>query len=63
MADNNLVISKSQVDGSTFSTTKHVETLQEKVAEVSRLMGSVGEHADASAQELIDWCNNYKKSL
>lgn len=63
MADNNLVISKSQIDGATHSTTKLVETFEEKVNEVSRLMGSVGEHASASAQELIAWCDNYKKML
>ncbi|MBR2974238.1 MAG: DNA repair protein RecN, partial [Clostridia bacterium] len=63
MADNNLVISKSQVDGATYSTTKQVESLAEKVLEVSRLMGSVGEHSAASAEELIAWCDNYKSNL
>jgi len=63
MADNNLVISKSQVDGATYSTTKQVESLAEKVLEVSRLMGSVGEHSAASAEELIAWCVNYKSNL
>jgi DNA repair protein RecN (Recombination protein N) len=63
MADNNLVISKTQVDGATYSMTKRVDTVEEKVAEVSRLMGSVGEYANASAKELIAWCDSYKKSL
>jgi hypothetical protein len=34
-----------------------------KQAEVARLMGSVGEHALVSAQELIAFADNYKKSL
>lgn len=63
MADNNLVISKSQVGGATISTTKQVVTPEEKIQEVSRLMGSVGQHADASAKELIAWCESYKKSI
>ena len=36
---------------------------EQRAKEVSRLMGSVGEHAIVNAKELLDWSDNYKKSL
>ena len=63
MADNNLLITKTQSENSTVSTTKQLSTLDEKVQEVSRLMGSKGEHASLTAQDLIAWCDNYKKLI
>lgn len=62
MADVNFKIEKFEQDGKTHTTITVMDDAT-KQAEVARLMGSVGEHALVSAQELIAFADNYKKSL
>lgn len=63
MADVNLYISKKEENGKTRTFVTPLESAVAKAEEVSRLMGSVGEHAIVSAQELVAWSDNYKKNL
>lgn len=63
MADCNLYINKYEKDGKTFTAVNRLTTLEQRSEEVARLMGSVGQHALVNARELIDWSENYKKSL
>ena len=63
MADVNLYISKFQKDGRTFTAVEALTDYEQRAKEVSRLMGSVGEHAIVNAKELLDFSANYKKSL
>lgn len=64
MADTNLLISKVEKDNKT-STLVSTLTEKDKVEEIIRLIG--GERSSQSAQtlakELIEYSNNYKKSL
>lgn len=62
MADVNLYIEKFEQNGKTHTSVTVMDE-QSKQTEVARLMGSVGEHALVSAQELITFANNYKKGL
>ena len=62
MADVNLCIAKFEQDGKTHTSVTLLDD-DNKAKEVARLMGSVGEHALVSAQELIAFANNYKKGL
>lgn len=62
MADVNLCISKFEQGGKTHTSVTLLDN-ESKVKEVARLMGSVGEHALVSAQELISFADGYKKSL
>ncbi len=62
MADVNLSIEKFELCGKTH-TSVSVLHADSKVKEVARLMGSVGEHAFVSAQELIQFANDYKRGL
>lgn len=63
MADVNLYIEKLQNNGRTQTCVKALADKKAKAAEVARLMGSVGEHAEVSANELIEWCDGYKKDF
>ena len=63
MADVNLYIRKYQKDGRTFTAVDVLTDYDQRAQEVSRLMGSVGEHAIVNAKELLDWSSNYKKKL
>ena len=63
MADVNLYIRKYQKDGRTYTAVDVLTDYEQRAKEVSRLMGSVGEHAIVNAKELLDWSANYKKSL
>ncbi len=63
MADVNLYIEKIQENGRTQTHVKALPDKKAKAAEVARLMGGVGEHAEVSANELIEWCDNYKGNL
>ncbi len=60
MADTNLYISKLQRDGRTYTAVDKLASADQRAAEVARLMGGVGEHALVSAQELLDWSQQYK---
>lgn len=62
MADCNLYIEKSQKDGRTVTDVRQLDSDDAKAAEVSRLMGSVGQHALINAKELLEWSRRYKKS-
>ena len=62
MADNNLFIEKITEDCKTH-TTVSVLDFDGQVAEVSRLMGGVGEHSLQSATDLIAWCNQTKQNF
>ena len=63
MADANLYINKYEKDGKTFTGVNRLTTLEQRSEEVARLMGSVGQHALVNARELIEWSDNYKKSI
>ncbi len=63
MADCNLYINKYEKDGKTFTAVNRLTTLEQRSEEVARLMGSVGQHALVNARELVEWSDNYKKSL
>ncbi len=63
MADCNLYINKYEKDGKTFTAVNRLTTLEQRSEEVARLMGSVGQHALVNARELIEWSDNYKKSI
>ena len=63
MADVNLYIRKYQKDGRTFTAVDVLTDYEQRACEVSRLMGSVGEHAIVNAKELLDWSTNYKQGL
>ena len=63
MADCNLYINKYEKDGKTFTAVNRLTTLEQRSEEVARLMGSVGQHALVNARELIEWSDNYKKSM
>lgn len=62
MADVNMRIEKFEQDGKTHTTLTVLDHTN-KVQEVARLMGSIGEHALVSAQELIAFANDYKKTI
>ena len=62
MADVNMRIEKFEENGKTHTSVCLLDS-ENKTHEVARLMGSVGEHALVSAQELIDFANNYKSRL
>lgn len=63
MADVNLYINKYERDGRTYTSVSKLDDYEQRATEVSRLMGSVGEHAIVNAKELIDWSTNYKNKL
>ncbi len=63
MADCNLYIKKSEQDGRTLTFVEVLSDYEQRAAEVSRLMGSVGEHAIVNAKELLDWSQRYKESI
>ena len=63
MADVNLYIRKYEKDGRTYTAVDVLTDYDQRAQEVSRLMGSVGEHAIVNAKELLDWSSNYKKKL
>jgi DNA repair protein RecN (Recombination protein N) len=61
MADCNLYITKSEQNGRTLSSVEYLTDMPAKAAEVSRLMGGVGQHSEMSAMEMIEWCNDHKR--
>ena len=63
MADVNMYIHKYESDGKTHTAVDTLTDYERRAEEVSRLMGSVGEHAIVNAKELLDWSKKYKKSL
>ena len=63
MADVNLYIKKYEKGGKTFTAVDVLTDYEQRAQEVSRLMGSVGEHAIVNAKELLDWSANYKNGL
>ena len=63
MADVNLFVNKFEKDGKTYTSLEKLSTEEKRAEEVSRLMGSVGEHAMANAKELLAWSQNYKNNL
>ena len=63
MADVNLYIKKYEKDGRTYTAVDVLTDYEQRAQEVSRLMGSVGEHAIVNAKELLDWSANYKQGL
>ncbi|MCH5159316.1 MAG: DNA repair protein RecN [Clostridiales bacterium] len=63
MADVNLYIRKYEKDGRTYTAVDVLTDYEQRAREVSRLMGSVGEHAIVNAKELLDWSANYKNNL
>ena len=63
MADVNLYIKKYPKDGRTYTAVEVLTDYEQRAQEVSRLMGSVGEHAIVHAKELLDWSAKYKKGL
>ena len=63
MADVNLYIKKYEKGGRTYTTVDVLTDYDDRAKEVSRLMGSVGEHAIVNAKELLDFSAKYKKSL
>lgn len=60
MADVNMYIEKTQGTDSTRTDVRELGAGSDKQKEVARLMGSVGEHAQVNAAELIQWCEDYK---
>ena len=63
MADVNLYISKFERGGKTYTAVDALNSYEQRAKEVSRLMGSVGEHAIVNAKELLDWSQKYKDKL
>ena len=63
MADVNLYIRKYEKDGRTFTAVDVLTDYEQRAKEVSRLMGSVGEHAIVNAKELLDFSSKYKMGL
>ena len=63
MADVNMYIRKYEQGGKTHTAVDVLTDYERRAVEVSRLMGSVGEHAIVNAKELLDWSNKYKSSL
>ena len=63
MADVNMYIRKFESDGKTHTAVDTLTDYGRRAEEVSRLMGSVGEHAIINAKELLDWSQKYKNSL
>lgn len=63
MSDTSLYIEKVQADGRTLTVVSELKTLEQRAAEVARLMGSVGEHAIVNAKELLAFAQKYKQSL
>ena len=63
MADVNLYIRKYQKDGRTYTAVDVLTDYEQRAEEVSRLMGSVCEHAIVNAKELLDFATNYKTGL
>lgn len=63
MSDTSLYIQKVQSGSRTLTEITELATPEQRAAEVSRLMGGVGEHAMVNAQELLEYAQNYKKSL
>ncbi len=64
MADNNLLIVKSEAGDKTITTVKPL-SYEEKIMEITRLVGGNSESVSATshAKELILNANNFKKSL
>ncbi len=62
MADVNLYIRKFERGGRTFTAVDVLTDFEQRAAEVSRLMGSVGEHAIVNAKELLNWSESYKSN-
>lgn len=62
MSDVNLLINKIQQEGKTHTEVTVLQG-EERVNEVARLMGGVGEHAQVNAAELLQHAKNYKDSL
>ncbi|MCM1289992.1 MAG: DNA repair protein RecN [Corallococcus sp.] len=63
MSDAALYIEKKEYDGRTHTLVTPLCGEEARAKEVARLMGSVGEHAIVSAKELLDWSNDYKRTL
>ncbi len=63
MADSNLLIFKSTKDGKTISSVVALTTTEQRAQEVARLTGGSGSHSIANAQEMLQWCANYKANL
>lgn len=63
MADVNMYIRKFEKDGKTHTAVDTLTDYERRAVEVSRLMGSVGEHAIVNAKELLDFSHKYKQSL
>ena len=64
MADNNLLIAKTENDLKTFTTVKTLD-YNDKVGEIMRLIGGNNQSSSAKnhAIELIDYAKKYKNSL
>ena len=64
MADNNLLISKTESDNKTVTSVKNL-SYEQKVDEVTRLVGGTTDNENARnlAKELIKDADNYKKAL
>ena len=63
MADVNMYIHKFERDGKTHTSVDTLTDYERRAQEVSRLMGSVGQHALVNAKELLDWSQKYKTGL
>lgn len=63
MSDTSFYIEKREENGHTHTLVTPLSDEKGKVAEVSRLMGGVGEHALISAEELLKWSKQYKNEL
>ena len=61
MADVNMYIRKFESNGKTFTAVDVLTDREQRAAEVARLMGSIGEHAMVSAEELLAWSESYKE--
>jgi DNA repair protein RecN (Recombination protein N) len=64
MADNNILVQKSVMDGQTFVSTKTLDA-DEKLIEIARLSGGeINSKASIEhAKYLKEKCNEYKKSI
>ena len=63
MADVNMYLRKFEKDGKPHTAVDTLTDYERRAVEVSRLMGSVGEHAIVNAKELLDFSHKYKQSL
>lgn len=63
MSDVSLYIDKEERNGRTFTSVLPLNTVEQRAKEVARLMGSVGEHAIVSANELLEYSRAYKEKL